>query len=103
MTEENIEDAQIIAEEQKPDAETAFIMVKQEGVWKASTDLSMTLLVERASTRNDIKTGTRDIYKFLSDDDLSNMVAAKIIASNKTDSERATEGVRQALSDRDIL
>jgi hypothetical protein len=78
-------------------------MLKQNGVWKASIDLSMTLLVERASTRNDIKTATRDIYKFLADDDLSNLVASKIIASNKTDSERATEGVRQALSDRDIL
>ena len=106
MTDENIEDAQIINEEPEPkaDAETAFIMVKQfDGHWKASTDLSSVLLVERASTRTDIKVGTRDIYNFLADDDLATMVASKIVASGKTDTERATEGVRQALSDRDIL
>jgi hypothetical protein len=106
MTDKNIEDAQIINEEQEPkvDAETAFIMVKQfDGHWKASTDLSAVLMVERVSTRTDIKVGTRDIYKFLSEDDLSSMIAAKIIAANKTDTERATQGVRQALSDRDIL
>jgi len=106
MTDENIEDAQIINEvvEQQPEAETAFIMIKQfDGRWRASTDLSTTLLIERNAGRADIKTGTRDIYNFLTDDDLSSLIASKIVASNKTDTERATQGVRQALSDRDIL
>ena len=102
MTDENIEDAQVI--EEKPDAETAFIMIKQfNGSWRASTDLATALMVERTSTRADIKGGTRDIYNFLADDDLASMVASKIIASTATDTERATQGVRQALSDRDIL
>lgn len=109
---EDIEDAQIVSEEQPEqveqpeqlDAETAFIMIKQlNGTWKATTDLSTTLLVGRTSTRNDIKTGTRDIHTFLSEDDLANTVASKILASTATDTERATQGVRQALADRDIL
>ena len=106
MTDENIEDAQIVNEqvEQQPDAETAFIMIKQfNGTWKASTDLTTAFFVERSATRADIKGGTRDIYNFLADDDLAGMVASKIIASTATDTERATQGVRQALSDRDIL
>jgi len=106
VTDENIEDAQIVNEqvEQQPDAETAFIMIKQfNGTWRASTDLTTALLVERSSTRADIKGGTRDIYNFLADDDLASMVASKILASTSTDTERATQGVRQALSDRDIL
>lgn len=108
MTNENIEDAQVVLEEnviqEQPDAETAFIMVKQlNGVWKATTDLTTALLVGRTANRNDIKTATRDIHSFLTDDDLANMIVSKIIETNKTDTERATQGVRQALSDRDIL
>lgn len=86
------------------DAETAFILIKgKDGTWKATVDVSSTFTIERTANRADVKTGTREINEFLSEDDIARSVASRISAQNQTDTQRATEGVRQALSDRDIL
>jgi hypothetical protein len=86
------------------DAETAFIVIKgKDGTWKATVDVASIFTIERPANRLDVKTGTREIHEFLSEDDIARYTAARISAQNQTDTERATEGVRQALSDRDIL
>jgi hypothetical protein len=86
------------------DADTAFIVIKsKDGTWKATVDVASAFTIERQATRADVKTGTREINEFLSEDDIARYTAARISAQNQTDTERATEGVRQALSDRDIL
>jgi hypothetical protein len=86
------------------DAETAFIVIKnQDGTWKATVDVGSTFTIERPASRSDVKSGTREIYEFLSEDDIARYTAARISAENATDTQRATEGVRQALSNRDIL
>ena len=86
------------------DAETAFIVIKnQDGTWKATVDVSSVFTIERPASRSDVKSGTREIYEFLSEDDIARYTAARISAENQTDTQRATAGVRQALSNRDIL
>ena len=86
------------------DAETAFIVIKEkDGSWKATVDVSSIFTIERPASRLDVKTGTREIHEFLSEDDIARYTAARISSQNQTDTQRATEGVRQALSDRDIL
>lgn len=90
--------------EQAADAETAFIVIKdKDGNWKATVDVAAAFTIERPATRSDVKTGTREIYDFLTEDDIARLTASRIAASNQTDTQRATSGVRQALSDRDIL
>jgi hypothetical protein len=103
MTNEVTPDATDVAEI-PADAETAFIVIKnQDGTWKATVDVASTFTIERPASRSDVKSGTREIYEFLSEDDIARYTAARISAENQTDTQRATEGVRQALSDRDIL
>jgi hypothetical protein len=89
-------------ETEKPAADTAFLMIKDwDGIWKATTDLSMALIIDRRASRNDVKTGCRDIYEFLNNSDLATAVVSKISAQNLSDTERAAQSVRQALSDRE--
>ena len=86
------------------DAETAFIVIKdKDGNWKATVDVAASFTIERPATRTDVKTGTREIHDFLTEDDIARYTASRIAAANQTDTQRATEGVRQALADRDIL
>lgn len=86
------------------DAETAFIIIKgKDGTWKATVDVASVFTIERQAGRGDVKSGTREIYEFLSEDDIARYTAARISAENQTDTQRAAEGVRQALSNRDIL
>lgn len=99
---ENIEPQDAETESEKPAADTAFLMIKDwDGVWKATTDLSTALIIDRRATRNDVKTGCRDIHEFLNNVDIATVVASKISAQNLTDTERAAQAVRQALSDRE--
>lgn len=91
------EDAQ-----EKATAETAFLMIKDwDGSWKATTDVSMSFTIERQAGRNDVKHACRDIHEFLANVDLASVVVSKISAQNMTDTERAAQSVRQALSDRE--
>jgi hypothetical protein len=89
---------------EKAAADTAFLMIKDwDGIWKATTDLSLALTIERRANRNDVKTGCRDIHEFLNNVDVAAAVASKISAQNLSDTERAAQSVRQALSDRETL
>lgn len=95
-------EAPVEAPAEKAGAETAFLMIKDwDGTWKATTDVSMALTIERRANRNDVKTASRDIYNFLDNVDLATIVASKISSQNVSDTERAAQSVRQALSDRD--
>jgi hypothetical protein len=86
----------------KPDADTAFLVIKDwDGTWKATTDVSMALTIERRANRNDVKTACRDIHGFLENVDLAAIIASKLSAPNVSDTERAAQSVRQALSDRE--
>ena len=101
---ENIEpQEEVVAPElEKAAADTAFLMIKDwDGTWKATTDVSMALTIERRANRNDVKTACHDIHAFLDNVDLATIIASKLSAPNVSDTERAAQSVRQALSDRE--
>jgi hypothetical protein len=100
---ENIEPKEeTVPELAKADADTAFLVIKDwDGTWKATTDVSMALTIERRANRNDVKTGCRDIHGFLENVDLAAIIASKLSTPNVSDTERAAQSVRQALSDRE--
>ena len=88
----------------KPDAETAFIIVKQwDGSWSVLTDVTSAFTIERESFRHDVKTGCREMYEFLADDDLATHLASKLSSPKPSDSQRTSEAIRHALTERDIL
>jgi hypothetical protein len=88
----------------KADAETAFILVKQwDGSWSVLTDVSTEFTIDRESFRHDVKTGCREMYEFLADDDLATHLASKLSSFNRSDSQRTSEAIRHALTERDIL
>lgn len=88
----------------KAEAETAFILVKQwDGSWTVLTDMSNAFTIDREAFRHDVKTGCREMYEFLADDDLAIHLASKLSAQSKTDSQRTSEAIRHALTEREIL
>lgn len=88
----------------KGEAETAFILVKQwDGSWSVLTDMSHTFTIDREAFRHDVKTGCREMYEFLADDDLATHLASKLSSLNQSDSQRTSEAIRHALTERDIL
>jgi predicted RNase H-related nuclease YkuK (DUF458 family) len=91
-------------DEIKPDAETAFFIVKElDGSWKAMTDIPEAFTIQREAFRHDVKTGCREIYELLAEDDLANSISSKILESNTPDSQRTAQAIRHALADREIL
>ena len=93
-----------MTEDIKPDAETAFLVVKEfDGSWSATANINAPLIITRPALRADIKAGSREVSDFLVEDDLANTLLGKIQQNNISDSsQRATE-IRNALSDRNIL
>jgi len=90
--------------EEKADVETAFILVKHwDGTWSVSTDMAQSFTIDRESFRHDVKTGCREMYDFLSDDDLATHLASKLSHLNRSDSQRTSEAIRHALTEREIL
>lgn len=88
----------------KAGAETAFVIIKDwDGSWRATTQVSEDLTISREAFRHDIKTGCREIYEFLAEDDFASTIASKISESNVPDSQRTAQAIRHALADRDIL
>ena len=100
---ENVEpQEETTPEVERPTADTAFLMIKDwDGTWKATTDVSMAFTIERRATRNDVKAACHDIHAFLDHVDLAAIIASKLSAPNVSDTERAAQSVRQALSDRE--
>jgi hypothetical protein len=91
-------------EEIKAEAETAFLIIKEwDGSWRATTQVSEHLTVQREAFRHDVKSGAREIYELLAEDDLANTLANKISENNVSDSQRTAQAIRHALADRDIL
>lgn len=91
-------------DEVKAEAETAFFIIKEwDGSWKAITDIPEDFTIQRAAFRHDVKTGCREIYELLAEDDLANTLASKILESNMPDSQRTAQAIRHALADREIL
>jgi hypothetical protein len=99
MDEEVVDTASV-----KAHAETAFILVKQwDGSWTVLTDMSNAFTIDREAYRHDVKTGCREMYEFLADEDLASHLASKLSHQNQTDSQRTSEAIRHALTERDIL
>lgn len=90
--------------EERSDAETAFIVVKHwDGSWSTNTDLTQTFTVDRPAYRHDVKTGCREMYDFLSDDDTASLILSKFLEHSKPDSQRTADAIRHALTEREIL
>lgn len=93
-----------IAKIERADTETAFILAKQwDGSWLVITDMSQTFTIERESQRHDVKTGCREMYEFLADEDLATHIVNKLSSANRSDSQRTSEAIRHALTEREIL
>jgi hypothetical protein len=84
--------------------ETAFIVVKRDdGSFFAYTDFGLELDINRLASRNDIKSGCREIFELIDSDDLANLVISKFPQAPAPESERTASSIRQALSDKGIL
>ena len=103
MTDETTNEAPVV-EEQRPDSETAFIIVREwNGGWRVITDMSSAFSIARDADRSDVKTGISDLNRFLNNDELANMVASKLSAANRPESQATAEAMRQALHDRNLM
>jgi hypothetical protein len=93
---------EVTSGEEKAAADTAFLLIKDwDGSWKASTDIALAMTIQRHANRNDVKTACRDIYMFLENSDIASIIASKLSEQKVSDTERAAQSVRQALSDRE--
>lgn len=91
-------------DEIKAEAQTAFFIIKEwDGSWRAVTEIPESFTIQREALRHDVKTGCREIYELLAEDDLARTIAGKLLETNMTDSQRASQAIRHALADRDIL
>ena len=85
-------------------ADTAFMIIKDwDGSWRATTKFEDVSTISREANRSDIKLGCKEMFDFLSEDDLASLIVFKLLTSNSSDSQRATDAIRHALQDRDIL
>ena len=67
--------------QEQPDAETAFIIVKElDGSFRATTDLASAFLVARDANRADIRQACRELSEAISQDELAERVMARLKA-----------------------
>jgi len=86
------------------DVETAFIIARREnGTFFASTNLNIDFKVNHEATSVDVKQGCSEILNVLTNDELANIIVAKLAQSSQSDTEKATSSIRQALSNKGIL
>jgi len=86
------------------EVETAFVIARREnGTFFASTNLNVDFKVEHEATSLDVKQGCSEILNVLTNEELANVIVAKLAQSSQTDTEKATSSIRQALSDKGIL
>jgi hypothetical protein len=65
--------------QEQPDAETAFIIVKElDGSFRATTDLASSFLVARDANRADIRQACRELSEAIAQDELAERVAARL-------------------------
>lgn len=87
--------------QEQPDAETAFIIVKElDGSFRATTDLSMAILVNREANRADIRLACKELSEVISHEDLA-LTIASTLASYPRPSKNTAEAIRQALAERE--
>ena len=86
------------------DVDTAFVIARRaNGTFFASTNLNIDFKVTHEATGLDVKQGCSEILNVLTNDELANLIVAKLAQSSQTDSEKAASSIRQALSDKGIL
>lgn len=86
------------------DVDTAFIIARREnGTFFASTNLNIDFKVNHEATSIDVKQGCSEIVNVLTNDELANIIVAKLAQSSQSDTEKATSSIRQALSNKGIL
>ena len=86
------------------DVDTAFVIARRtNGTFFASTNLNVDFKVDHEATGLDVKQGCAEILNVLTNEELANLVVAKLAQSSQTDSEKAASSIRQALSDKGIL
>jgi hypothetical protein len=86
------------------DVDTAFVIARRtNGTFFASTNLNVDFKVGHEATGLDVKQGCAEILNVLTNEELANLVVAKLAQSSQTDSEKAASSIRQALSDKGIL
>jgi hypothetical protein len=87
--------------QEQPDAETAFIIVKElDGSFKATADLSTAILVNREANRADIRLACKELSEVISHEDLA-LAIASTLASYPQPSKSTAEAIRQALAERE--
>lgn len=90
--------------EEKPDADTAFIVIKKhDGSYVATTRLDVAISVERTATKQDIKYACNDLLDAAFKDEISDIIVDKLTKSTQSESQRTASSIRQALSDKGIL
>jgi hypothetical protein len=84
---------------------TAFIVVlRQDGSYYATVDLSTAIEVERDATRYEIKRGCSDILDVINQSDTAKMTAEMVIqAITPLQPETISGSIREALDERGIL
>ena len=84
---------------------TAFIVVlRQDGSYYATVDLSTAIEVERDATRYEIKRGCSDILDVINQSDTAKMAAEMVIqAITPPQPETISGSIREALDERGIL
>ena len=86
------------------DVDTAFVIARREnGTFFASTNLNVDFKVNHEATSVDVKQGCSEILNVLTNDELANIIVAKLAQSSQSDTEKATSSIRQALSNKGIL
>jgi hypothetical protein len=86
------------------DVVTAFVIARREnGSFFASTNLNIDFKVDHEATSLDVKQGCSEIFNVLTNDELANIIVAKLAQSSQTDTEKAASSIRQALADKGIL
>lgn len=85
--------------------ETAFLIIKRhDGSFYATPDLSTSVTVGRAATRQDMKHGCRDILDVINYSDEANITANAVFELLKPKAEESVPGsIREALDERGIL
>ena len=86
------------------DVDTAFVIARREnGTFFASTNLNVDFKVNHEATSVDVKQGCSEILNVLTNDELANIIVAKLAQSSQSDTEKAASSIRQALSNKGIL
>lgn len=86
------------------DVEAVFaIALRKDGTFFATTDVNTNFSPQRDATVLDVRRGCTDVLEVMSNNDLANLIVAKLAANNQSESERTASSIRQALSDKGIL